>query len=145
MSDVAGFLVLIGRVLFVIFPAIISGYGFHLKNAKMAEGYAQSVGFPAPAVAGIVSGIYLIVASISIAAGIFPDLGALMLAVFVAIAAFQFHAYWKVEDADQKQVQTAFFWRNVMIFASCLIMIGFFASIGDALPYSVTGSLIDLD
>lgn len=69
MSDVAGFLVLIGRVLFAIFLAIISGYGFHLKNAKMAEGHPQSVGFPAPGIAapGIAGGfgVYLIVASIS--------------------------------------------------------------------------------
>jgi len=32
-----------------------------------------------------------------------------------------------------------------MIFASCLIVIGFFASVGGALPYSVTGALIDLN
>lgn len=76
MSDVAGFLVLIGRVLFAIFLAIISGYGFHPKNAKMAEGHPQSVGFPAPGIAGVASGP--------------PD----------------------------RRVDL--FWRNVMIFASCL-------------------------
>lgn len=64
MSDVAGFLVLIGRVLFAIFLAIISGYGFHLKNAKMAEGHPQSVGFPLPGSPAWLR-VHLIVASIS--------------------------------------------------------------------------------
>ena len=101
MTDVAGFLVLIGRVLFALFLAIISGYEFHLKNAKMAQGHPQSVGFPAPG-----------------------------------------SPAWLRRLPDRR---VDLFWRNVMIFASCLIMIGFFASVGDALPYSVTGALIDLN
>lgn len=145
MSELAGILVLIGRILFVIFPAYISGYSFHVRNPKAAEGYAQAMGFPMPAIAGTGAGIWLILASISIAVGIFPDVGALMLAAFVIVAAFYFHAYWKVEDADQKQTQSMFFWRNVMIFAACLIMFAFFASVGPALRYSLTDALIDLN
>jgi len=55
MSDVAGFLVLIGRLLFAIFLAIISGSGFHLKNAKMAEGHPTVRRLPAPGIAGVAS------------------------------------------------------------------------------------------
>lgn len=144
MSELAGILVLIGRILFVIFPAYISGYSFHVKNPKAAEGYAKAMGFPAPAIAGTGAGIWLILASISIAVGIFPDVGALMIAAFVAVAAFYFHAYWKIGDPDQKQTQSAFFWRNVMMFAACLIMFAFFASVGPALRYSVTDALFDI-
>jgi uncharacterized membrane protein YphA (DoxX/SURF4 family) len=144
VSDLAGILVLVGRIMFVIFPAYISGYSFHVKNPKAAEGYAQAMAFPAPSMAGTVAGIWLILASISIAVGIFPDVGALMLAAFVAVAAFYFHAYWKVEDPEQKQTQSMFFWRNVMIFAACLIMFAFFASIGPALRFSVTDAVLDI-
>jgi uncharacterized membrane protein YphA (DoxX/SURF4 family) len=98
MSDVAGIVVLVGRILFVIFPAYVSGWMFHVKNPEAAEGYAQAMGFPMPAIAGMVAGLWLIVASVSIAVGIFPDIGSLMLAAFVAPAALYFHAYWKLED-----------------------------------------------
>jgi uncharacterized membrane protein YphA (DoxX/SURF4 family) len=144
MSDVAGLIVLVGRVLFVIFPLYVSGWSFHIKNPKAAEGYAQAMSFPVPAVAGTVTGLWLIVASVSIAIGVFPDIGALMLAVFAATAAWYFHAFWKLEDGEQKQAQSSLFWRNVMIFAACLIMFGFFASVGPALRFSVTEALISL-
>lgn len=135
---------LMGRILFVIFPAYISGFSFHVKNPKAAEGYARAMGFPAPGAAGTVAGVWLIASSLSIALGIFPDLGSLMLGAFVTVAAFYFHAYWKVEDAEQKQTQSSLFWRNMMMLAACLIMFGFFASVDGALPYAVTGSLFDL-
>ena len=144
MSAVAGIIILIGRILFVIFPAYISGYSFHVKASKGAEGYAQSAGFPVPGVAGWPTGIWLIAASLSIALGIWPDLGALMLAAFVVPAAWYFHRFWEIEDPNQKQAQTMFFYRNVIILGACLIMFGFFASVGDALRFSVTGSLFHL-
>ncbi|HEV8419935.1 MAG TPA: DoxX family protein [Actinomycetota bacterium] len=144
MSDVAGIFILIGRILFVIFPSYVSGYSFHLKSSKMAEGYAQSVGFPVPAVAGWPAGLWLVVASISVALGIWPDIGALMFAAFVIPAAWYFHRFWEIEDPTQKQAQTMFFYRNVMMLAASLIMFGFFAGVGDALRFSITGPLIDL-
>ena len=144
MSDAAGIIILIGRILFVIFPAYVSGYSFHVKASKMAEGYAQSVGFPVPAVAGWPAGLWLVVASISVALGIWPDIGALMIAAFVIPAAWYFHRFWEVEDPNQKQAQTMFFYRNVMMLAASLIMFGFFAGVGDALRFAITGPLIDL-
>lgn len=144
MSDTAGIIILVGRVIFVIFPALISGYGFHLKHPKAAEGYAGSVGFPATGLAGIPAGLWLEVSCLSIALGVWADIGSLMLAAFVLVAAFYFHRYWAVTDADQRQTQTQLFYRNVTTFAACLVMFGFFAGVGDALPYTITGPLIDL-
>jgi putative oxidoreductase len=144
VSATAGIIILIGRILFVIFPGYVSGYSFHLKSSKMAEGYAQSAGFPAPALAGWPTGLWLDVASLSVLVGIWPDVGALMLAVFVAIAAWYFHRFWEVQDPNQKQAQTMFFYRNVMMFATALIMFGFFAGVGHALRFAITGPLIDL-
>ena len=83
-------------------------------------------------------------ASISVALGIWPDIGALMLAAFVAPAAWYFHRFWEVGDPTQKQAQTMFFYRNLMIFAASLIMFGFFAGVGHALRFAVTGPAIDL-
>jgi uncharacterized membrane protein YphA (DoxX/SURF4 family) len=81
---------------------------------------------------------------LSIAIGVWPDIGALMLAAFTVPAAWYFHRYWKLEDPAQKQVQSAFFYRNLIIFGACLIMFGFFATVDEGLRFAVTGSLIDL-
>lgn len=144
MSAAAGIIILIGRILFVIFPAYVSGYRFHLRQPKMAEGYAQSMGFPWPGLAGYAAGAWLEVASISVALGIWPDIGALMFAAFVIPAAWYFHSFWKLEDPGAKQAQTMFFYRNVIMLGASLIMFGFFAAAGDALRFSITGSLIEL-
>jgi putative oxidoreductase len=144
MDATAGIIILIGRILFVVFPGYVSGYQFHIKNSKMAEGYARSVGFPMPEIAGLPAGVWLGLASISVALGIYPDIGALMFAAFVIPAAWYFHRFWAVEDPAQKQVQTSYFYRNMIILGASLIMFGFFAAAGDALRFSVTGSLIKL-
>jgi putative oxidoreductase len=144
VSAAAGIIILIGRILFVIFPGYVSGYSFHLKSSKMAEGYAGSVGFPAPALAGLPAGLWLEAASISVLLGIWPDIGALMFAVFVAVAAWYFHRFWEVADPNQKQTQTMFIYRNVMMFATALIMFGFFAGVGHGVRFTVTGPLINL-
>ena len=67
-----------------------------------------------------------------------------MFAVFVLPAAWYFHRFWEVQDPNQKQAQTMFFYRNVMMFATSLIMFGFFAGVGHALRFAITGPLIDL-
>lgn len=145
MSEAAGIIVLIGRILFVLFPGYESGFKFHLRQAKAAMGYAQSGKFPVPLLGGWPAGLWLVTASVSIAVGIFPDIGALMLAVFVTVAALYFHRFWQVTDPGERYVQTAYFYRNVIMLGACLIMFGFFALVGDGLRYAVTGSLIDLD
>ena len=96
----AGFLVLIGRVLFAIFLAIISG--------SVPREERQDGGRP-------------------------PTVRRLP----------RSRDRRRLRRLPDRRVDL--FWRNVMIFASCLIMIGFFASVGDALPYSVTRALIDLN
>lgn len=105
MSDIAGVIVLVGRILVVIFPAYISGVGFHIRHPKMAEGYAKSIGFPVPAVTGVPAGLWLVVSSLSIALGIWPDIGALMLGAFTIPTALYFHRYWVIEDIQQRQTQ----------------------------------------
>lgn len=144
MSDEAGIVVLIGRLFVAVFPAYVSGLGFHVRNPKAAEGYAQSVNFPIVSLTGLPAGVFLIVASASIALGIWPDIGALMLGAFVIPAAWYFHRFWMLDDAGQRAMQQQLFFRNVTTLGACLIMFGFFASVGDGLRFAITSPLIDL-
>jgi uncharacterized membrane protein YphA (DoxX/SURF4 family) len=128
----------------VLFPGIFSGYLFHLKTPQAAEGYARAMGFPYPQVAGVPAGLWLVVASLSIALGVYPDIGSLMIAAFMIPTAWYFHGFWRLEDPQQKQMQMMLFFRNVITFASALIMFAFFAVFDEALRFALTGSVIDL-
>jgi putative oxidoreductase len=143
MSDAAGIVQLIGRILFAGYFAYV-GAGFHIAMSKTAEGYASSTGFPIPAIAGWPTGIWMVAGALSIALGIWPDIGVLMIAAFAIVAAAYFHRFWELDDQMQKQTQQQLFGRNVIIVGACLVMFAFFGAAGDALRYSITGPAFDL-
>jgi putative oxidoreductase len=143
MSDLTGIIQLIGRILFAGYFAFV-GAGFHVRMSKMAEDYAGSTRFPIPAIAGWPTGIWMIAGALSIALGIWPDIGALMIAAFAIVAAAYFHRFWELDDQMQKQTQQQLFGRNVIIVGACLVMFAFFTSAGDALRYTITGPAFDL-
>jgi putative oxidoreductase len=142
MTTSAGAILLGGRVLFVVFFAN-SAYG-HFKNHTMMTGYAKQSGVPVPAVAGWPSGVWLAAAAVSVAAGIWADLGTLMIAAFVIPAAWFLHPFWNVEDPAQRQTQQQSFLRNVTFLGAALALFAVFASIDHSLRFAVTGSLIHL-
>lgn len=143
MSDAAGIFVLIGRLMFAGFFGIVAGYGGHVKAGKMLEGYARSVNFPAAAIAGWPTGLWLILGALSIALGVWPDLGALMILAFLAVAMVSFHRYWEIEDPNMKMTQQQLFWRNFFGIGVCLVFFGTFVTLDEGLRYAITGSLFN--
>jgi putative oxidoreductase len=141
MSDAAGIVVLIGRILFAL-QFIYSGFGFHFPASRGAEDYARGVGWPIPGIAGWPTGLWIGIGGLSIALGIWPDVGALMIALFVTVAALWFHRFWAMDDPQQKMMQNQLFFRNVMALGAAVALFGFFVSVGDGLRYSITAPLI---
>ena len=138
MSAGVGVIELIGRLLFGAY-FVYTGAGFHIPKSAMAEDYARSVGFPAPLLAGWPTGLWMTAGGLSIGLGIWPDIGALMIAAFAIPAMWYFHRFWEVDDPTMKQFQQGYFGRNVIIVGACLVMFAFFAAAGDALRYTITG------
>ena len=143
MSDLGGWILLLGRVLVGGYFAAVTGY-FHLSKGAMAVGFARQMGFPLPGLASWPSGIWLVVAGLSILLGVWPDVGALMIAAFVIPAAWWFHRFWDVQDENQRQVATQLFGRNVVFLGMALMLFAFFSAFGDDLPLKSTGPLFDL-
>lgn len=141
MSDTAGLILLAGRIVFAFFFAM-AGYRHVVGGAEMT-GYARNIGFPVPALAPWPAGIWLLAGAVSVGAGIWGDIGALMLIAFLLPAALWFHAFWKAPD-DQVQTQTQLFFRNITFIGACIILFAIFAGAGDGLRYTVTRSLFDL-
>ncbi len=140
MSDAAGVVTLIGRLVFAYYFGVVAGIG-HFKKDQMMRGYARQAGFPVPAVAGWVAGLWLIVGAVSVGLGIWPDLGSLMIGAFVIPAALFFHRFWTHEDDAQKASQRQLFYRNLVILGASLVFFGTFVTLGSELRFAITGPL----
>jgi putative oxidoreductase len=142
MSDAAGAVVLIGRILFAYYFGAVAGVG-HFKRDQMMKGYAQQAGFPVPSVAGWVAGLWLIIGAVSVGLGIWPDLGALMIGAFVIPAALFFHRFWTLEDETQRMSQKQLFYRNLVILGATIVFFGTFVTLGSELRFAITAPLFD--
>jgi uncharacterized membrane protein YphA (DoxX/SURF4 family) len=132
----AGIIELIGRVVFSIYFAY-AGRG-HIQNSARYEGFARSANFPIRGVGGWPSGVLLIAGAVSVALGIWPDIGCLFIAAFLTPAAWYFHRFWTIGDPDQRRPQQQLFFRNVITLGACLAMFALFVTLGHALRYTIT-------
>jgi putative oxidoreductase len=142
MSAAAGAIVLAGRLMFAWFFGPVAGVG-HIRRDPMMQQGARSVGFPIPAIAGWPAGLWLIAGSLSIAVGIWPDVGALMIAAFLIPAAAYFHRFWAIEDQTQRGTQQSQFYRNLIGVGACAVMFGTFVTLGPSLRFTITGPLFN--
>jgi len=106
-------IVLVGRIVFAI--QFLVGGAAHFKMGEQMAGYARQMGAPAPAPAlgGWPAGIWLLAGGLSVAVGIWPDIGALMIAAWGIPTAWWIHAWWRYDDPDARQTQQQLFLRNV--------------------------------
>lgn len=135
-------LVLVGRVLFV---AIFLGSAMaHLTQTDDMAGYVESKGVSNGALLTRASGVQILVGGVMVLLGLWMDLGLLILAAFVLPVAFLMHAFWKVEDPQQANVERAMFMKNVSIGGACIALFGLVAFVGPELGLTLTEPLFDL-
>ena len=130
---------LIGRILFAaVFLA--SSYG-HLTQTEALAGYAGSKGVPSPKLATLGSGVLMLVGILMIVLGIWADLGALLLVVFLVPTAFLMHPFWKETDGQAKQVEQVSFMKDLSLAGGALLLFALFVKVGDDLGLTITGPL----
>ncbi|MEV6956634.1 DoxX family protein [Streptomyces sp. NPDC051183] len=135
-------LVLIGRVLFA---ALFLGSAFaHMTQSRAMAAYASSRGVLAPVPAVFGSGVLLLAGGLSVLLGIWPDLGALLLVVFLVPTALLMHGFWKETDAQARQMEMVQFQKDLALAGAALMLFGFIARTGSDLGLTVTGPLFDL-
>ena len=134
-------LLLIGRVLFALI-FINSGIA-HITKMQAMTGYAQFKKVPAPKLAVIVTGLMIIIGGLYIAFGVYADLGALLLAVFLVLTAFMMHNFWTIADAQAKQSETINFFKNLSLAGAALII---FVMVGSGVDFgpSITEGFFNL-
>jgi len=135
-------IVLIGRILFSI---LFLGAAFgHLTQTANMAGYAKTKGVPVAQASVLVSGVLILFGGLSILLGVWADLGALAIVVFLVPTALLMHAFWKETDAMAKQMEQTQFLKDTALAGAALMLFAFFAYVGNDLGLTLTGPLFDL-
>jgi uncharacterized membrane protein YphA (DoxX/SURF4 family) len=112
---------LVGRILFVL-AFLFSGSTIHLLKATQGIEYARMYRVPAPQILVPLSGLMAVVGGLSVALGIWGDVGALVLIAFLVPVAFYMHAFWKETDPQQQANQMAHFLKNLSMAGGALAL-----------------------
>jgi putative oxidoreductase len=131
-------LVLIGRILFVLI-FIGSGLMGHFGSLEASSQYAESKGVKPSRPYVIISGLIILVGGLMVLLGIWIDLGALLLIVFLVPTALIMHNFWKIDDEMMAQVEMSQFMKNIALAGAALMLIGF-AGLTD-IAYTITDPL----
>lgn len=133
------FLVLIGRILFAVL-FLTSGYN-HVANREAMSGYASSKGVPSALFFVVASGVWIIVGSLLVLLGLWADLGALMLVVFLIATAFLFHPYWRESDPGTRLNEMNHFLKDIGLAGAGVAMFGMVVQLDDEFGLALTGPL----
>jgi putative oxidoreductase len=115
-----GFATVLGRVMIAtIF--LLSAVGNKIPNFNAVAGYMASKGVPQPhtLLAGAI--VFLIVGSVSIIVGYKARVGAALLFVFLALATWYFHDFWKA-DGQERQDQMIQFMKNLSMMGTMVFL-----------------------
>jgi uncharacterized membrane protein YphA (DoxX/SURF4 family) len=132
---------IIGRVLFALI--FLASGANHLTKLEAMTGYATYKKVPAAKLAVVVSGLMILVGGLYIAFGVYADLGALLIAIFLIPTAFLMHAFWKESDATAKQNEQIAFMKDISMAGAALIIFALVGSGADFGP-SITGAFFNL-
>jgi putative oxidoreductase len=133
---------LAGRILFAaIF--VWSGLGFHLGQRQMAVGYTRAKGAPMPELTVPLTGIAIAAAGVLIVIGLWVDLAALVIAAFLLSTAYFMHAFWKVDDPQEKQMEQVHFMKDVALAGAALALFSLFQQFGEGIGITIEPALFD--
>lgn len=130
---------LIGRILFALL-FLGSAFG-HLTQSEAMAGYAASRGLPQPRLAVLGSGVLMLIGALMVLLGIWLDLGALLLVIFLVPTAVLMHPFWKETDAMTKQTEMISFQKDVALAGGALLILALYAGYGADLGITITGPL----
>ena len=117
---------LVGRILFAAL-FITSGIA-HFAKLEAMTGYAKYKKLPAAKLGVLASGLFFLLGGIYVALGLWVDLGALLLAITLVLAAFIFHNFWKETDATAKMNEQIAFNKDLALAGAALILFALIAS-----------------
>jgi uncharacterized membrane protein YphA (DoxX/SURF4 family) len=115
------YLFLIGRILYAL-VFLMSGIN-HLRNSGAMAGYAASKGVPAPRLAILGTGVLMLLGGLSIALGVQPAWGIVLITVFLIPTTVMMHNFWADTDPMARLNNSINFQKNVAMVGAAWMML----------------------
>ena len=112
------YIVLSGRILFGVIFLMSMPHHFMQQGIS----YAQSAGVPYPSVLVPISGIMLLLGSLSIMLGYKAKWGGWLIALFLIPVTLFMHRFWTVTDPMMAQFQMGMFMKNISMLGGAFII-----------------------
>jgi putative oxidoreductase len=135
MGDLMDAVFLAGRILFVAM-FVFSGMNHWLQRENMTA-YARSNRVPFPSLLVPLTGLMIVVGGGLVGLGLWGDLGALLIAGFLAPTAYYMHGFWRERDPMMRMQQMAHFEKNVAMLGAALALFYVFNHFGPQLPLTL--------
>ena len=120
MSALQGAVTILGRVLLsTIF--LMAAVGNKIPHFSAVANIMATVGIPAPQPMLVGAIVFLIAGSLSVILGFKARIGAALLLVFLVLATYYFHAFWKL-DGQAQQDQMIQFMKNLSMMGAMLFI-----------------------
>ncbi len=114
-------LFLLGRLLLGGY-FIMNGYN-HIKNVASLTGYAKSKGVPYAREGVLVSGAMLLLGGLGILLWIEVEFAVLLLSIFLIVATYQMHQYWKISDPMHRMGEHVNFYKNLALLGAVILLL----------------------
>jgi putative oxidoreductase len=116
------------NVAFLIGRIIFGGYWLmaavnHFKNLAHMSEYAKAKGTPFPKLAVAGTGALLLAGGLSMLLGVYPVAGIALLILFLLGGSIQMHSFWKVDNAQMKQIEIINFTKNMALIGALLMFL----------------------
>jgi putative oxidoreductase len=132
-------LFLIGRILYsaIFFSSAVA----HLTDKGAMAGYAESRGVRPGRPAVLISGLQILVGAVLVLFGIWIDLGAILLALFLLGTAVLMHGFWREREPMARQNEIVQFSKDIALCGGALILLYLAWELEDDMGLTITGPL----
>jgi putative oxidoreductase len=101
---------------------LVDGQFQPLREPQLHERVREG-GTPSPKLAVAGTGMILLLGGLSMLLGVYPVVGIILLIVFLLGVSFQMHTYWKLDDAQMKQIDMINFTKNMALVGALLMFL----------------------
>jgi putative oxidoreductase len=118
---VTDILFVIGRILFGgLF--LYNGLN-HFINFAAIQGYCAYKKVPLPAAATVASGLWLLAGGLSVVLGFHPEIGLVLIALFLLAVTPKMHDFWTVQEPQARMGEMINFTKNYAMMGAALMML----------------------
>lgn len=102
---------------------LLAAVGNKIPNFDAVSKVMAAKGMPAPSLMLAGSIVFLIAGGLSVVVGYKARAGAFLLLVFLVLASYYFHDFWRLADPKEAQEQTIQFMKNLSMIGAMLFII----------------------